>query len=169
MFSIRFKEKNLRYILCFLGVSLQYVVALVVQAMIGRRGMRVHYELAEFLVAAWQLTRSGERLPTSHGILDRALAKSLDEMPPRLAEALTFVETPVGRLCVDVPDILRAAQESYLTSEPNPTYKTSEVKVSTGEAKELLRDLGVGVAEARKFGEALSAAMETEILEVANL
>ena len=131
--------------------------------------MRVHYELAEFLVAAWRLTRPGERLPTSHGVLDRALAQSLDEMPPRLAEALTFVETPVGRLCEDVPDILRAAQESYLTSEPNPTYKTSEVKVSIEEAEELLRDLDVGVAEARKFGEALSAAMESEILEVANL
>ena len=131
--------------------------------------MKVHYELAEFLVAAWRLARPGERLPTSHGILDRALSKSLDKMPLRLAKVLTFVETPVGRLCADVPDILRAAQESYLTSEPNPSYKTSEVKISSGEARKLLRNLGVEVTEARKFGEVLYAAMESEILEVAKL
>lgn len=129
--------------------------------------MKVHYELAEFLVAAWRLARPGARLPTSEGVLDRALAQSNVKMPRRFARALTFVETPIGRLCVDVPDILRAAQESYLTSEPNPTYKTSEVKVSAGEAKELLRDLGLEIDEARGFGKALSEAIDSELSALA--
>lgn len=114
--------------------------------------MRAHYELANFLVASWRLARPSEKLPTSHGVLDRALEKALDRFPERFKGTLNFVDTPIGRLCSELPDILRAAQESYLTSEPNPTYRTAEVKVSAAAAMNLLDDLSIDIDEGRQFG-----------------
>lgn len=118
--------------------------------------MRVHYELANFLVASWRLARSNEKLPTSHGVLDRALEKALPKMPERFKGALNFVDTPIGRLCSELPDILRAAQESYLTSEPNPTYRTAEVKVGAAAAMNLLDDLSIEIDEGKQFGALLA-------------
>jgi hypothetical protein len=125
--------------------------------------MRIHYELANFLVSAWRLARPGERLPTSHGILDRALEQSQSSLPSKFRGRLTFVESPIGRLCREVPDMLRAAQESYLTSEPNPSYRTAEVKISAAAAFDLLDRLGISVEDARKFGEELAKAIDSQV------
>ena len=43
--------------------------------------MRLQYELANFLVASWRIARPNERLPTSHGVLDRALEKVQAALP----------------------------------------------------------------------------------------
>jgi hypothetical protein len=125
--------------------------------------MRVHYELANFLIATWRLARPNEKLPTSHGILDRALEKAQPALPPRFGTALTFVETPIGRLCRELPEILRAAQESYLTSEPNPTYRTSEVKIGAAAAMTLLDDLSINIDVGKEFGRTLAQKVEEEV------
>jgi len=36
------------------------------------------YNLAELIVASWKLANANERIPTSHGILDRALRDLVD-------------------------------------------------------------------------------------------
>ena len=125
--------------------------------------MRVHYEIANFLIASWRLATAGDKLPTSHGILDRALERVQSDLPSRFRHELTFSDTPIGRLCVQLPDILRAAQESYLTSDPNPTYKTAQVKIQPTTAMSLLDDLDIDIAAATDFGERLAAEVKGEI------
>lgn len=125
--------------------------------------MRIHYELANFIIAAWRLARPGERLPTSHGVLDHALEKLATKLPERFQGRLTFVDTPIGRLCRELPDILRAAQESFLTSEPNPTYRTSEVKITAAGAFDLLDDLAIDIDTAKLFGNDLSDRVKEEL------
>jgi hypothetical protein len=131
------------------------------------RNMRIYYELANFLLSAWRLGRPGTRLPTSHGILDRALEEVAAQLPPRFKGKLTFVETPIGRLCRELPEILRAAQESYLTSEPNPTYRTAEVKLSAAAAFDLLDRLDIDIEAAKNFGEELSKSIDRQVKAVA--
>jgi len=125
--------------------------------------MRTTYELASYLIASYRIARPNERLPTSHGILDRALEQLREKLPSRFDDGLTFVETPIGRLCRELPDILRAAQESYLTSEPNPTYRTAEIKISAEAAFDLLDRLEIDLDIAKEFGDALASAIEREI------
>jgi hypothetical protein len=127
--------------------------------------MKTDYELANFLVSAWRLAKPGARLPTSHGILDRALEATSDKIPARFRGVLTFIDTPIGRLCREVPEILRAAQEGYLTSEPNPSYKTAEIKISAAAAYDLLDALDIDVADAEGFGEALAESMEQQLTQ----
>jgi len=125
--------------------------------------MRSQYELANYLVATWRIARPGEKLPTSHGVLDRALEKMQPMLPERFQSTLTFVETPIGRLCRELPDILRAAQESYLTSEPNPTYRTAEVKIDTAAALNLLDELSIEIDDGKAFGAALAQNVDDEV------
>jgi hypothetical protein len=87
------------------------------------------YEQAELLTALWRLgAGENDMMPTSHGILDRALEAVKDELPPELS-SLTFSSTSVGLRCYELPDILLAAQEALLTSEPNPTYLSTIVTI----------------------------------------
>ncbi|MDE2442562.1 MAG: hypothetical protein KGP14_16220, partial [Betaproteobacteria bacterium] len=98
--------------------------------------MANRYERAELLAAIWKLGAEDERMPTSHGILDRALNEELDQLPPALTDGLTFSVTGVGLRCLELPDILLAAQEAMLTSEPNPTYLSTIVTFDREEARQ---------------------------------
>jgi hypothetical protein len=125
--------------------------------------MRQDYEFAEFLVASWRLANPGERLPTSHGILDQALERVLGDLPERFMSYLTFFDARTGRLCRELPAVLRSAQESFLTSEPNPTYLTAEVKIDSFLAHDLLDELQIAPDAADTFGKALKQAINSEI------
>lgn len=129
--------------------------------------MRSDYEMANFLVAAWRLAKPGERLPTSHGVLDRALEAVQNRLPIQFQGELTFVDSPIGRLCRELPDILRAAQESYLTSEPNPTYLTSEIKIGAAAAMDLLDRLSIKIEDGKLFGLALADNVDREVQALA--
>ncbi len=122
-----------------------------------------NYEFASFLIASWRLAAGTRRLPTSDGILDRALDKCSSSLPGRFESQLHFVDTVVGKQCRDLPYILRAAQESYLTSEPNPTYLTSQIKIDEPEAYRLLIGLELDLKDGEVFGDALVMAVDSEI------
>lgn len=95
--------------------------------------MANRYVAAELLTALWKLGAGNERLPTSHGILDRALKQVLSELPTELTDDLTFGVTGVGLRCYELPDILLAAQEAMLTSEPTQhTYPRSSPSMRIG-------------------------------------
>jgi len=64
-----------------------------------------------------------------------------------------------------VPEVLRAAQESYLTSEPNPTYKTAEIKISAAAAFDLLDALDIAAEDAERFGKQLARSIERQLHE----
>jgi hypothetical protein len=114
------------------------------------------YDVAELLVAAWKLANPERRMPTSHGILDHALKDLVDnetQLPEWVRSTLTFADTRVGLRCLELPEILDGAQENGLTTEPNPTYVTTAIKVDPLICRRMLRDLRVDEAVARHLGE----------------
>lgn len=113
------------------------------------------YDQAELLVALWKLGADKSLLPTSHGILDRALDAMKRKLPPELG-SLSFSPTSIGLRCYELPDILLAAQEAMLTSEPNPTYLSTLVTISREVAEEIVLSHGVGIDEAIRVGSELS-------------
>ena len=122
--------------------------------MVGR------YEKAELLAALWKLGAGNERIPTSHGILDRALKQCLDALPVQIKNGLTFGVTGVGLRCYELPEILLAAQEAMLTSEPNPTYLSSIVTIDESRARQIVVSYGVSSLEARRIGAMLNDAVK---------
>ena len=122
--------------------------------------MRQHYELAELIVASWKLANKDERMPTSHGLLDRALKDLLPELPGWVQKHLSFADTRVGLRCLELPDILDCAQESFLTSEPNYTYLTTEIKVDELVCERMLRDLKIDLCDAKRWGNQLKKAID---------
>ena len=124
------------------------------------------YDVAELVIASWKLANDKERIPTSHGILDRALKELLaseTDLPSWVRDNLTFADTRVGLRCLELPEILDSAQENGLTSEPNPNYVTTAIKVDALICRRMLRDLGVSEAAARRWGERVRLAA-TELL-----
>lgn len=112
------------------------------------------YDQAEILVALWKLGARSEMMPTSHGILDRALAAMKDQLPDELS-TLTFGTTGVGLRSFELPDILLAAQEAMLTSEPNPTYLATLVTLTEDQAAEIAIEHGLSVRDAQTLGSEL--------------
>ena len=116
--------------------------------------MHPTHRLAELLVVAWKLSDAGDRIPTSHGILDKAL-KTLEEsssMPAWAKKHLHFSNSRVGLQCIELPDILEWAQKSQLTSAPNPSYETMQIQISTLVAESFAEDLEIDSGELLKFG-----------------
>jgi hypothetical protein len=122
--------------------------------------MASNYDQAEILTALWKLGATDDQLPTSHGILDRALKDCLDELPEALRNNLSFGITGVGLRCYELPDILLAAQEALLTSEPNPTYLTSMVTLDEDGARQIVLLHGLSTASARQIGGRLKASVD---------
>lgn len=119
--------------------------------------MNRSHRLAQLLVASWRLSEGTSRIPTSHGILDRALKAVVrdGELPQWASEALNFIDSRVGLQCAELPEVLDWAQRSQLTTAPNPSYETTEVQISERVARHLLGGLQVSVEEAERLGKAL--------------
>lgn len=114
--------------------------------------MANRYESAEFLTAVWKLGAQDELLPTSHGILDRALKECSESLPEDIRAGLSFGVTGVGLRCYELPDILLAAQDAMLTSEPNPTYLSTVVELDPDFAAQIVLRRGMSTAKAREIG-----------------
>jgi hypothetical protein len=124
--------------------------------------MGSHHELAQLLVAIWSVSGSERRIPTSHGVLDRALKTVADQglFPSWAREHLHFTDSRVGLQCVELPSILDWAQVADLTSAPNPSYRYTEIRVSSRVARKLLKDLHLSEEEAQQLGRALRKSIE---------
>lgn len=129
--------------------------------------MANRYEQAELLVALWKLGAGDERIPTSHGILDRALNSCLSKLPEPLKRGLTFGKTSVGLRCYQLPNILLAAQEAMLTSEPNPTYQASLVSIDESRARQIVVSSGLSTSDAKRIGEELRSQVSSVRAEFA--
>lgn len=121
------------------------------------------HRLAQLIAACWRVSGEGSRIPTSHGLLDRALKATCEAggFPGWARERLHFVDSRIGLQCVEVPDILEWAQRSQLTSAPNPSYETTEVQISDRVARHFLTQLGVRSDEATEWGKTLRAAIHS--------
>ncbi len=119
------------------------------------------FQLAEFLISAWKIgAHDNAKIPTSHGLLDRALNEVKDELPEKFRGELSFGTTRLGYRCYELPEILYAAQANLLTSQPNPTYTSTQVQIDDELAYSLIFNNGVDVFEAEDFGRKLSDTVE---------
>jgi hypothetical protein len=121
-------------------------------------------DIAELLVASWVLStadRDVEMLPTSHGLLDLALERALSAgaFPPSWRGRLHFVDSRIGLQCVELQAVIDVAQRAEFTSEPNPSYKATRVKIGPRAARALLRRHGVPEDLARNWGATLHTAV----------
>jgi len=119
--------------------------------------------LAQLLVSSWKLGGDDARIPTSHGLLDRALkiAVKRKAFPEWAQKELHFVDSRIGLQCIELPSILDWAQRAQLTAAPNPSYQFTLVQVSDKVAKWLLSGLDVSPAEAEKWGKILREAVQS--------
>lgn len=124
--------------------------------------MRHLLDTTELLIASWILGNGGDRIPTSHGILDRGLKTAVERgaFPPWLGEQLHFVDSRIGLQCVELPTLLDWAQRGQLTTAPNPSYQSTQVQISSNAAREILSDLAVSEDDAVKWGRLLRQAVD---------
>jgi hypothetical protein len=122
--------------------------------------MANRYDRAEILAALWRLGAEEDPLPTSHGILDRALNECAQFLPVTLREGMSFGVTGVGLRCYELPDILLAAQAALLTSEPNPTYHFSVVCLDEDGARQIALLHGLSTETARDIGGRIKASVD---------
>lgn len=132
--------------------------------------MRHLLDTTELLVASWILGGDGDRIPTSHGILDRALktvvAKSA--YPEWLRDQLHFADSRIGLQCVELPSLLEWAQRAQLTTAPNPSYQSTQVQISRRAARRILPDLDVTEEQAIALGKLLREAVSEATNSVAS-
>ena len=120
------------------------------------------HRLAQLIFSCWRFSGPGSSIPTSYGLLDRALKAVWDGggFPEWARERLHFADSRIGLQCVELPSILEWAQRSQLTSAPNPSYETTEVQISDRVALRLLKELQVTDDQGKKLGISLRSAMK---------
>jgi hypothetical protein len=124
------------------------------------------YDVAQLLVSSWALASPREKLPTPSGVLDRALKNAIDTgvFPEWAAAELHFAESRVGLRCVELPRILEWAQTAQLTSAPNPSYSSADLKIGPRAARVFLRRLDVPEEVALEIGRQLKNALDSELI-----
>jgi len=118
-------------------------------------------QLAHLIVASWRLSGDDSRIPTSHGLLDRALriATERQAFPEWARGNLHFVDSRIGLQCIELPSILDWAQRAQLTAAPNPSYHYTDVQVSRNVASRHVKRMGIAADDAVKWGEILRNAV----------
>jgi hypothetical protein len=119
-------------------------------------------DIAQLLVSCWLLGTNDKYLPTSHGLLDEALERAAQDgqLPEWALNNLHFVDSRVGRRCLELSEILSWAQQAELTSDPNPSYRRTQIQLSDRGAKRLLERLGWTEESAAALGKVLRAHAE---------
>jgi hypothetical protein len=97
--------------------------------------MNTIYDHAEVLVALIVLGGLSS-VPDRQGILDRALEKTMSDLPETLQKALFFSNTAVGRRALDLPKIVSAAMETGLFEWNGGRMDDLKPKLTINEARE---------------------------------
>ena len=124
--------------------------------------MRGPLDTTELIIASWVLANDDNRIPTSHGILDRALefAVGRGAFPSWLRNQLHFSDSRIGLQCVELPTLLDWAQRAQLTTAPNPSYQSTQVQISQNAARQMLEDLDITEEQAIEWGKLLVQGVE---------
>lgn len=121
-------------------------------------------DTSELLIASWILSGDDDRIPTSHGILDRALEAAAEDeaCPIWVREQLHFVDSRIGLKCVELPLLLVWAQRAQFACASNPSDQSIQVQISSKAARRILRDLDIPVEEAIRWGTRLRQIVDAE-------
>ena len=121
-------------------------------------------DTTEFLISCWILSDGDDRIPTSHGILDRALKTAVENesCPSWVREQLHFVDSRIGLQCVELQELLDWAQRAQLTNAADLSHQSTQVQISDRVARQMLRDLNVPEMEAKSWGELLRRVVKQE-------
>lgn len=124
-----------------------------------------HHLAAQVLVSTWVISADEKdfapELPTSDGILDKALKWSIEDGAfVDILSQLSFVEGRAGLRCVELSSILNWAQASGMTQDPNPTYEKTQIKISAKAARRTLRHLKISMEDALNWGGILAQKIE---------
>jgi hypothetical protein len=124
---------------------------------------RLH-DVARLLISSLALASGKDKsqIPTSHGILDRAIRDALELFPEWARKEIHIADSRVGWQCVELPAILGWAQAAELTSAPNPSYRFTQLQVSPRVAQILLKRLDVPEAAAKLLGEAIMKSIQSQ-------
>jgi hypothetical protein len=127
---------------------------------------RLH-DVARLLISSLVLANEEEKkqIPTSHGILDRAIKDAFDLFPAWARDEIHIADSRVGWQCVELPAVLGWAQAAELTSAPSPYYRVTELQVSPRVAHVLLQRINVSEEEALALGEALMASIQSQPIQ----
>ncbi|MGP0074792.1 MAG: hypothetical protein ACLPWF_23005 [Bryobacteraceae bacterium] len=123
---------------------------------------RLH-DVARLLISSLALANGEEnpQIPTSHGVLDRAIRDAYTQFPEWAQKEIHIADSRVGSQCVELPAILGWAQAAELTSAPNPSYRRTELQVSQRVARILLKRLGVPEGDAKRLGDTIMASIQS--------
>jgi hypothetical protein len=120
----------------------------------------------KLLYCSWFLSGQTEEektaFPTSRGMLDYALKRVVDKggFPDWMREQLHFVNGNLGFICEELPQIQTLAMNAKLTSDPNPSYTTTDIVVGEMYANRSLAKMRISRAEAEKWGRDLRQAVD---------
>ena len=120
--------------------------------------------LAQTIYAAWVLADDHEEnitpMPSSDSLWAHALyrLKEGGQIPPEIAEELTFIDGHQGLECLEAPAIRNMAAE-ILVTRPNPVADTDKIEVSKAVGRHMAVRCGVEEVRLIAFGKALRAAM----------
>ena len=119
-------------------------------------------DIAEFLIASWTLAGTGEGIPASRGILDRALKEAIkhDSCPSWVRNELNFADSRGGLRCVELPSLLNWSQRAQLTSPLSPSCHSAQILISENSARRILMNLNVSDIDAEAWGKHLYRSVE---------
>jgi hypothetical protein len=92
-------------------------------------------------------------VPLSDGRLDQALHAVQAHLPPAFQGMLLFSNTRVGFRCLDLPELIFAAQASGLLHAVGPDFTQGELTFTEDAARRLIKRLGLSPVAARAFGQ----------------
>ena len=121
-------------------------------------------DVATLLVASCAAASDDNLLPADTEILSTALRLMRDEgvFPDWFRKELHFSDTGLGTVCIELPTLLRRAQDLELTSVPNPSYTKVKLEITRHGAPYLLGLLGedeIDFAKAKEWGKKFRAAV----------
>lgn len=124
--------------------------------------MHTLVQLTQLLISSFVISDPDRRdLTTSHGVPAHALKELVDseKLPKWAIDMLHFTKGQSGLICVEWPQIEEIARDLGFTSEPNPTFKRTEVKVSLSVAEREIWKLNFDEDEAKSLGNAFRYAI----------
>lgn len=122
--------------------------------------------VTNLLYCSWLLSGDTEEektlFPSSPGLMDYALKAVVEKggFPEWMRENLHFVNANLGFVCEELAQIQNLATKAKLTSDPNPSYITTEIVVGEMFANRSLSKLGISRAQAEEWGKSLRQAVE---------